>query len=205
MTHSSVGSANIHLDAAKLSFVHPPSGTRGDIMERREFLKLGLGVVAGATALAASANAAPLPPIQQCRVLRPRVAMRQSPRSSPRARSIISNPSRFAGGTIGITTGIGGTGAGGAGTIVIGVVTGTAITGECALETDALARAGTAIRSLPFEPRPRRYSCSPNRAANRFSPWRVKLTTRLPGAASRAAHFSSVNRFNNAAPSVPAR
>ena len=33
-------------------------------MERREFLKFGLGVVAGATALAASANAAPLPPIQ---------------------------------------------------------------------------------------------------------------------------------------------
>ncbi len=33
-------------------------------MERREFIKLGLGVLAGATALAASANAAPLPPIQ---------------------------------------------------------------------------------------------------------------------------------------------
>jgi hypothetical protein len=33
-------------------------------MERREFIKLGLGVLAGATALAASASAAPLPPIR---------------------------------------------------------------------------------------------------------------------------------------------
>jgi hypothetical protein len=32
-------------------------------MERRHFLKLALGCVAGATALAASARAAPLPPI----------------------------------------------------------------------------------------------------------------------------------------------
>jgi len=46
---------------------------------------------------------------------------------------------------------------------------------------------------------------SPNSAAKRFSPLRVKLTTRLPGAASRAAHFSSVNRVITAAPSVPAR
>ena len=36
-------------------------------MERREFLKFGLGIVAGATALAASANAAPLPPIPPTR------------------------------------------------------------------------------------------------------------------------------------------
>jgi hypothetical protein len=57
--------------------------------------------------------------------------MRQSPRSLQKARSIISNPSRFAGGTTtGIGIGIGVTGAGGAGTIVIGVVAGTAITGE---------------------------------------------------------------------------
>jgi hypothetical protein len=60
--------------------------------------------------------------------------MRQTPRSLQKARSIVSNPSRFAGGTIGITTGIGigigVTGAGGTGTIVIGVVTGTAIAGE---------------------------------------------------------------------------
>jgi hypothetical protein len=56
--------------------------------------------------------------------------MRQTPRSLQKARSIVSNPKRFAGGTIGITTGIGVTGAGGTGTIVIGVVTGTAIAGE---------------------------------------------------------------------------
>jgi hypothetical protein len=34
----------------------------GDVMERRHFLKLTFGFVAGATALAASANAAPLAP-----------------------------------------------------------------------------------------------------------------------------------------------
>jgi uncharacterized membrane protein YdfJ with MMPL/SSD domain len=45
----------------------------------------------------------------------------------------------------------------------------------------------------------------PNKAANRFSPVRVKLTTRLPGVESRAAHFSSVKRLIKAAPSVPAR
>src|SRR6202162_3304419 len=39
-----------------------------------------------------------------------------------------------------------------------------------------------------------RYSLSPNSAANRFSPARLKLTTRLPGAVSRAAHFNSVKR-----------
>jgi len=48
-------------------------------------------------------------------------------------------------------------------------------------------------------------STLPNNAANRFSPVRVKLTTRLPGAGSRAAQFSSVKRFITAAPSVPAR
>jgi hypothetical protein len=35
----------------------------GDVMERRHFLKLAFGYVAGAAALAASAKAAPLPPI----------------------------------------------------------------------------------------------------------------------------------------------
>ncbi len=45
----------------------------------------------------------------------------------------------------------------------------------------------------------------PNSAAKRFSPVREKLTTRLPGAESRAAHFSSVKRVITAAPSVPAR
>jgi len=49
------------------------------------------------------------------------------------------------------------------------------------------------------------YSPLPNSAAKRFSPVRLKLTTRLPGAESRTAHFSSVKRFMTAAPSVPAR
>ena len=49
------------------------------------------------------------------------------------------------------------------------------------------------------------YSPFPNSAANRFSPFREKLTTRLPGVESRAAHFSSVKRVNSAAPKVPAR
>jgi TAT (twin-arginine translocation) pathway signal sequence len=40
-------------------------------MERRQFLKFGLGVVAGATALAASANAAPLLPVQAMQGLAP--------------------------------------------------------------------------------------------------------------------------------------
>src|SRR5258706_175572 len=35
----------------------------GEIMERRNFLKLAFGFVAGAAALATSAKAAPLPPI----------------------------------------------------------------------------------------------------------------------------------------------
>src|ERR1700693_1697240 len=39
------------------------SAEEGDVMERRHFLKLTFGFVAGATALAASAQAAPLPPI----------------------------------------------------------------------------------------------------------------------------------------------
>jgi len=55
--------------------------------------------------------------------------MARSPRSLQEARSIVSSPNRFAGGTTGIGIGIGVTGAGGAGTIVIGVA-GTAVTGE---------------------------------------------------------------------------
>jgi hypothetical protein len=51
----------------------------------------------------------------------------------------------------------------------------------------------------------RHASSPPNSAAKRFSPVRVKLTTRLPGAESRAAQFSSVKRRITAAPSVPAR
>jgi hypothetical protein len=44
----------------------------GDIMERRHFLKLAFGVAAGATALAAGAHAAPLPPIAAEQGLVPR-------------------------------------------------------------------------------------------------------------------------------------
>ncbi|MGZ5874536.1 MAG: twin-arginine translocation (Tat) [Bradyrhizobium sp.] len=40
-------------------------------MERRDFLKLTIGFLAGATALAASAQAAPLPPIATERTLVP--------------------------------------------------------------------------------------------------------------------------------------
>jgi hypothetical protein len=58
----SPGSANIHLGAAKLtSLLTMHKG--GDLMERRHFLKLTFGLAAGVTALAASANAAPLPPM----------------------------------------------------------------------------------------------------------------------------------------------
>jgi hypothetical protein len=44
----------------------------GDVMERRHFLKLAFGVVAGAGALAASAKAAPLPPVSAEGLLPPR-------------------------------------------------------------------------------------------------------------------------------------
>ncbi|HKS20180.1 MAG TPA: twin-arginine translocation signal domain-containing protein, partial [Bradyrhizobium sp.] len=60
------GSARIHLRELKLSRHHAlsktPSTREGDVMERREFLKIALGVAAGAAALAASARAAPLLP-----------------------------------------------------------------------------------------------------------------------------------------------
>jgi hypothetical protein len=56
------GSANVHLRAAKLSSSRTTC-QGGDVMERRHFLKLAFGFVAGATALAASAKAAPLPPV----------------------------------------------------------------------------------------------------------------------------------------------
>jgi hypothetical protein len=56
------GSAAVHPDTAKLS---PSVVIRrgGDVMERRHFLKLAFGIAVGATALAASAKAVPLPPI----------------------------------------------------------------------------------------------------------------------------------------------
>ena len=56
-------SANIHLATAKLSVHHSPIQEEGD-MERRDFLKIALGAVGGAAALAATAQAAPLSPHQ---------------------------------------------------------------------------------------------------------------------------------------------
>src|SRR3954465_16045844 len=54
-------SARIHLGAAKLVSHHAGLEEEGQ-MERREFLKIAFGVAAGAAALAASAQAAPLMP-----------------------------------------------------------------------------------------------------------------------------------------------
>jgi hypothetical protein len=56
-------SANIHLATAKLSVHHSPVREKDD-MERRDFLKIALGAVGGAAALAATAQAAPLSPHQ---------------------------------------------------------------------------------------------------------------------------------------------
>src|ERR1700694_1586334 len=55
-------SACIHLSAAKIASHHSPSRKRKDVMERRDFLKIAFGVVAGAAAVAATAQAAPLSP-----------------------------------------------------------------------------------------------------------------------------------------------
>jgi hypothetical protein len=58
-------SANIHLDAIKLSRASHAIDEEGDVMERRHFLKIAFGFAAGAAgaaALAASAQAAPLAP-----------------------------------------------------------------------------------------------------------------------------------------------
>ena len=63
MTLSAAGSAIIHLDAIKIALASLIMYQEGDVMERRHFLKLTFGFVAGATALVATANAAPLPPI----------------------------------------------------------------------------------------------------------------------------------------------
>src|SRR5438876_1649687 len=68
------------------------------------------------------------------------------------------------------------------------------------------AQAPLGLRSRPKSSKRRGYSGAlPNSAAKRFSPVRVKLTTRLPGVGSRAAQFNSVKRLITAAPSVPAR
>lgn len=67
----SIDSANVHLDAAKLPGLKALGcKTLGcklldgrDVMERRHFLLLAFGAVAGTAALAATANAGPLPPV----------------------------------------------------------------------------------------------------------------------------------------------
>jgi hypothetical protein len=56
------GSGTIHLDAIKISPASLAMHEEGDVMERRDFLKLAVGFAAGATALVASAQAAPLAP-----------------------------------------------------------------------------------------------------------------------------------------------
>jgi hypothetical protein len=59
------GSATVHLDAIKLSSASLAMHEEEDVMERRHFMKLAVGMaagVAGAVALAASAQAAPLLP-----------------------------------------------------------------------------------------------------------------------------------------------
>jgi hypothetical protein len=55
-------SATVHLDAMKLASASLAILKLEDVMERRDFLKLALGFSAGAAALAASAQAAPLAP-----------------------------------------------------------------------------------------------------------------------------------------------
>jgi hypothetical protein len=60
-----------HSSRRSETLLRPPITREGEIMERREFLKFSLGAVAGAAALAASANAAPLPPIQATQGLAP--------------------------------------------------------------------------------------------------------------------------------------
>jgi hypothetical protein len=57
------GSAIIHLEAIKIFHASLTRHADGeDVMERRHFLKLAVGFAAGAAALAASAQAAPLAP-----------------------------------------------------------------------------------------------------------------------------------------------
>jgi hypothetical protein len=55
-------SAAVHLDAFKIFLASLDMHEEGDVMERRHFLKLTFGFAAGAVALAASAQAAPLAP-----------------------------------------------------------------------------------------------------------------------------------------------
>jgi hypothetical protein len=63
------GSATVHLGAAKIHLVTHCEG--GDIMKRRHLLNLVFGVAAGIAVFAATANAAPLPPISPEQALVP--------------------------------------------------------------------------------------------------------------------------------------
>jgi hypothetical protein len=56
-------SANVHLQAKKVLVLSPLSKKGTEVMERRDFLKIAMGFVAGGAALAATAQAAPLPPV----------------------------------------------------------------------------------------------------------------------------------------------
>src|SRR3981081_1882529 len=55
-------SETVHLNPTKLPPASLAMNEEGDVMERRHFLKLAFGFAAGAAALAASAQAAPLMP-----------------------------------------------------------------------------------------------------------------------------------------------
>ena len=123
----------------------------------------------------------------------------------------------MAGGTTGI-----GTAGMGAGIATIGIVTTGAAgrhadsksktpreAGFCLFDRSAIGADGSGRRdhdrTTVLNAARRRYSAAPNSVANRFSPFLEKLTTRLPGVTSRAAHFNSVKRSIKAAPKVPAR
>jgi hypothetical protein len=62
MTRCEPGSATVHLDAIKLFLASLAMHEEEDVMERRHFIKVAFGFAAGAAALAASAQAAPLLP-----------------------------------------------------------------------------------------------------------------------------------------------
>jgi hypothetical protein len=62
ITNCNAGSAAVHLNAIKIFRASLATDQQGDVMERRHFLKIAAGVAAGAAALAASAQAAPLLP-----------------------------------------------------------------------------------------------------------------------------------------------
>ena len=115
-------------------------------MERRHFLKLTFRFIAGAAALAAGAEAAPLPPVTpEGQGLVPSAA-RRNPRSRRRTMSIVLRRSRCGGDAAGVIAGVigataaavcSGAAAFGA-TVVAGsgaAATGAAVTGNLAVST----------------------------------------------------------------------